>query len=395
LALVSSLFVAPVGAQSKPKFTGDPITVAYIGDFESLGTSFHEVPGAVKARAKAINAAGGLKDASGDTHKVNATTCNSAVDPNKTQECARDAINDGAVAIVGMNAVQSGDVLPLFEAEGIPSISNALFGPADGASTASFPTSSGVPGMFAALPQLLAEQGAKKISYIVSDLGATTGAVLLFVDQGLALSGAEMGESVTVPIDATDLAPYIASATADGVDGLVTYLVGDAQVTLLQQLEAQGYEGLVSTQGGLLTQAMIDSAGDSAEGLLLAGLYTPYTNTKAPGIKQFRKEMKAYDPDLDMNDAALNAWMGMYVFEKVAETLPTIDRASLSAAMNAVEGLDTEGISPPFQTTVQSNVPLLARMFNPTVTFSSIKNGKVKALEPGFFDPFVGEKVVE
>jgi branched-chain amino acid transport system substrate-binding protein len=393
LAMVAAL-TTPASAQPKNKFTGDPVRVAYIGDFDSLGTSFFEVPGAVKARVKAINSSGGLKDASGETHKVVATTCNSAVDPNKTQSCAQDAIDAGAVAIVGMNAVQSGQVLPLFEQEGIPSIGTAIFGPADASNPVSFPIGSGVAGMFQALPQLLAEQGAKRISYIIPDLGAVTSAVLLFIDQGLALSGAEKGETVLVPPDATDLAPYIATGTAGGVDGIVGYLIGDAQVTLLQQLGAQGYDGLVATQGGLLTQQMLDSAGDAANGLLVAGLYTPYTSTKVPGIKQFRKEMKAYDPDLDPNDAALNAWMSMYVFEQVAETLPTIDRASLLAAMGAIDGLDTRGVTPPLTTTELSDVPLLTRMFNPTVTFSSVRKGKVKALEPGFFDPFLGEKVV-
>ena len=56
--------------------------------------------------------------------------------------------------------------------------------------------------------------------------------------------------------------------------------------------------------------------------------------------------MKAYDPDLDLNDAALNAWTSMYVFEQVAETLPTIDTPSLQAAMGALEGLSNTGPVP-------------------------------------------------
>jgi hypothetical protein len=249
--------------------------------------------------------------------------------------------------------------------------------------------------MFQALPQLLAQEGATKISYLVSDFGATSSAVLLFVDQGLGLTDAAKGETVLVPPDATDLAPYIATATADGVDGLVTYLIGDGQVSLIQQLKSQGFDGLVSTQGGLLTQEMLDAAGSAANGMLVAGLYTPYTSTKVPGVKQFRQEMKSYDADLDPNDAALNAWTSMLVFEKVAQTLPTIDRASLQTAMGALDGLETGGVSPALTTTELSSVPLLSRLFNPTVTFSSIKKGKVVALEPGFFDPFLGEKVVE
>ena len=52
--------------QQKPKFTGDPVKVVYIGEIEvaALGAKQPQWPAAVRARAKAINAEGGIEDAS-------------------------------------------------------------------------------------------------------------------------------------------------------------------------------------------------------------------------------------------------------------------------------------------------------------------------------------------
>src|SRR5436189_79894 len=86
------------GAAKAP--TGDPVTIMTIGEFEvaQAGSANPEVSGGVKARADAINKAGGLKDASGATHKLKVEVCNTNNDPNKATQCARDAVDKGVAA---------------------------------------------------------------------------------------------------------------------------------------------------------------------------------------------------------------------------------------------------------------------------------------------------------
>ena len=50
-------------------------------------------------------------------------------------------------------------------------------------------------------------------------------------------------------------------------------------------------------------------------------------------------------------------------------------------------------LTPPLTTTTESTIPLLARMFNPTVVFSQVKDGKIVQTDKKFFDPFEGEFV--
>lgn len=153
------------------------------------------------------------------------------------------------------------------------------------------------------------------------------------------------------------------------------------------------YEGLQATQAGIVTADVIEQAGDAANGLLLVGATTPFTNTKVPGVKMFRKDMKAYDSSLPLNDSAMVSWASMWVLERIAADLPTIDAASVLDAMGKVSDLDMGGITPPLTTTKGTGIALLERMYNPTVVFSSVKNGKIKQLKPDFFDPFVGDFV--
>ncbi len=116
---------ARAGAPARPKakFTGPPLTVMTIGEFQvaSVGSANPELAGAVKARAKAINANGGIKDASGATHQVKVIACNTNLDPNRATQCAQDAADRGVVAVVGDNSVNGGEILPVLENAGIAS----------------------------------------------------------------------------------------------------------------------------------------------------------------------------------------------------------------------------------------------------------------------------------
>ncbi len=101
---------------------GDPVTIYTIGEYEVTvaGSSNPEVSGAVEARAKAINKAGGLKDATGVTHKLKVVVCNTNNDPNLAEQCARDAVDDDAAAVVGMFSTFGPQMYPILEAAQIP-----------------------------------------------------------------------------------------------------------------------------------------------------------------------------------------------------------------------------------------------------------------------------------
>src|SRR5689334_19655693 len=154
--LVSLVSVAalPAGAAHAAK-KGDPVTIMTIGEFEVAVAGSHnpEVSGAVEARAKAINKAGGLKDATGTAHKLKVEVCNTNNDPNTAAQCARDAVDKHAAAVVGGFSTLSSSIYPVLEAANIPSIGQTPSEPTPFVSPVSFTTQSGIPGIFFDMPR--------------------------------------------------------------------------------------------------------------------------------------------------------------------------------------------------------------------------------------------------
>jgi hypothetical protein len=132
---------------------------------------------------------------------------------------------------------------------------------------------------------------------------------------------------------------------------------------------------------------LLGSRGDSANGLLVIGSFTP-VDSKAKGARMFRRDMHAYDGRLALTDLSLNSWAATWTFERVARSLETVDAPSVFQAMSTLRDFDMGGISPPLTTTQESTVELMPRMFNRTVTYNVVRNGRVVALEKGFKDPF-------
>jgi ABC-type branched-subunit amino acid transport system substrate-binding protein len=366
------------------KFTGDPIKIATMGEFDvpSAGTSNPEWPGAVQARAKAINKAGGLKDASGKTHELQVIVCNSALDPNKATQCANDAVAQKVVAVIGINSSEAPQMMPILNQANIPVIAPVVVDPSETTLKNSFPITAGVPGAFVAMPQILAKAGATKVSLIYPDIpGAST--AKLFVSAGIKKAGVQDGGSVPVAADATDLTPSIAAATKEGTNGIAAFLLGDAQGTLLQQIKQQGVTAKLATASAFLTPSLLSTLGSTANGVLVVGSTVPIT-TKTKGGKMFQKDMNAFNKKLAQTDLAAQNWLGAWVFERVANTLPDITPTAVLDAMGKIQGMDMGGLTPPLTTTTPFNSPdnpaynaLLSRLYNSTVVFEQVKNGKV------------------
>jgi ABC-type branched-subunit amino acid transport system substrate-binding protein len=398
VGLVAALVPTSAGADTATgkKPTGEPIKLMVAGDWTFPdGSKDETAPAGAEARAEAINKAGGLQG-----RPVEAIVCDSANDPNKAEACARQAIDEGVVAFVGlaMNQTEEPRVFPLLRDAGIPVIAAVGQGGSSLTSDLSFVVGNGTPGLFQGMGQVLTETtGAKKLAFVVSDLGAAAeGFFRLFLDPGLKLAGAELvGDPVRVPVDATDMAPYVASATQDDPDGVLTFITGESGANFVAELRRSGYDGPVAVAPGLVTEELLGELGDAAKGLYGFSAFDAVTN-KAPGYRQYRKDMKAIGEPVELAERSINAWLGVRVFEQVAEGLATIDAASVLAAMGQVVDLDMGGITPPLTTTapaVADGSPLLARIFNGTGVFVVAKGGKWKRspTTKTFFNVFTGE----
>ncbi|MGH9050257.1 MAG: ABC transporter substrate-binding protein, partial [Acidimicrobiia bacterium] len=170
-ALAISAVVSGVVAVGAPGTAGargggeQTIVIAALGPFfdATTGTESTEWPAAVEARVEALNRSGDLGD-----YTVEVFECDTGLDPNDTEQCARDAVEAGAVASVGFNGTTGANLLPILEGAGIPAVGTVPVSPVETSSPVSFPLTSGVPGAFEALPIAIGDEGATNQALVIT-----------------------------------------------------------------------------------------------------------------------------------------------------------------------------------------------------------------------------------
>jgi ABC-type branched-subunit amino acid transport system substrate-binding protein len=390
-AVLATSAVASVASAESTRGGGGKaatILLGVVGPFTdpSTGTETPEWPAAAKARIKAINKAGGIGG-----QKVKAFVCDTSLDPNKTEQCARDAAEAGVVANVAFAGTTAANLMPILEENGIASIGTIPVDPAGTTSPVSFPLTAGVPGAFEGLPILLGKEGATEQALVMTDLGAASAAAELFVKDSVERQGYSLGESIRFPPDQTDFAPIAATAAGDDPQGINMFIIGEAAAKFVQELRQSGYEGPISSGSPFLTEQVLNALGDNANGIRVVSLLSWQRGKNA---KLFNRDMKKYAKGMALTDTSANYWFSTWVFEQVANRVMeeggTIDAASILAEMGTLEDFDTGGMTPPITTTespaIDSPFPL-ERFYNPTMVPFVIKNQKLKQTGPPF-NPF-------
>jgi ABC-type branched-subunit amino acid transport system substrate-binding protein len=397
LALLGTALVASPASAGEGMGGGDPIVVMTIADAtQPNGNTTPEFFAAVRARAEAINED---EDGGINGREVKVLSCDTKTNPNDASNCFREAVDAKASAIIGSLVNFDTELYGLMEEAQIPVI-GAIPAALDGwQSPVSFPITSGSIGYFYAQPALLNAFGADKMSLLMLDIGPAVSFLESLMKGAASTQGVEYTKFVPIPADATDLSTYVASATDDGENGVVSWIPGEGYNALLRQIQSSGYQGENSTVVSATSPKILGEVGDASNGLLaISGFSAP--SAKNPAMKQFRKDMKAFDPDVDLNEVAQQYWASMWIFERVAEGLDTVDGASMIAALNETSDLDMGGMMPNLDftqpyTDLPQGIPPLARLFNPDVSWLKLKGSKLVPAEKSslFYNAFSGEAV--
>jgi branched-chain amino acid transport system substrate-binding protein len=359
---------------------GDPIRVMTIGNWTQpqLGTSNPEFPAGAQAAAAATNAEGGIGG-----RPIEVIACSDELSVDTARQCARDAVDQGVVAIVGLQTTNEVTILPILETAGIPAIGVYPFTPVALTSPVSFPDVSGFVGQTLGMGLQLAEAGAAKVSSVVpGGLGGIATEVGDAVAAGATSGGAQFTGLIQIPAKSADLGPAVASATEGGAS--VAGFASD-EASFINTVRSLAPDSMISTFPFNLTDSVIESAGGAAEGVLAVdGLVPPTADTE--GTRRYLEDLAAYDESLPASTTGLHEWLAMWTFVRVVADLDTIDAASVMSAMEGVENLDMGGITPPY--TTRSSSSAYPRMFNTTVVYQTVADGELVLQNPDA-DPFV------
>lgn len=320
------------------KLSGKPIHVGLIANT----TSFAELKQGAQIGIDAVNASGGV-----DGRPLKLVACDNQLNANAAAACARKMVDDpDLIATVASVSSFGGDTNPIFEKASVAGVGVAPIGAGDLASPVVFPITPGGQIIVAGAVLLADQLKAKKPGLVVVDTPTATALPKLIDTAIFGPRGLKLAATATVPVSSADLAPQ-AAALAD-TDGVVVAVTSQLQSRYLHTARQQGYEEPIVISG---TEASPDSVKKDLDGANENLYIMSAFDRTSPGFEQLEKDIKTYDSSATTDDTVAAGYLSVKVFAKVAGGLATIDRASVLAAMNALKGFSTDGMTLPLDYT--------------------------------------------
>lgn len=370
---------AEEAAPSEP--SGEPIKVMTVTTLNAAGPTYENIANTAEAYADYINARGGI-----DGRPLEVTVCDEQFDPAVATTCARQAVDEGMVSIVGSFTFFAESIVPVIAESSI-----TWFGaccpitPSELTSPYSF--NIGNQPMYAVGSVKRAiDDGCTSINAVIID-----GAQIFIppMENAIAALGQSFGEMIILPPTAQDYSAEVAQATSDAdcvisvisETPFITWNTAWAQSgTTAQQYGPQGNLNAVSAAGAV----------EATDGNIIVGMYPDISTEPWGEYRAALAEAGVADDGNDYNSlGGMGTWAAYVGFTKIAETVDgEITAESFYAAADNTSALDLDGMVPVLDFTQEWTDGLegYSRLFNRSVVYSQLDNGAVVPLTTDFED---------
>lgn len=363
--------------------SGDPIKAMTVASINTEGPPFPMIHETAEIYAKWVNDNGGIKG-----RPLEVITCDDRGVAPGAEDCARKAVQEKVTAVVGSYTFMADSIVPILEQSNIAWFGTCCAGtPQELTSKASFPVGSSL--MYAAgFAKKAVDDGCQKINGVVID-GAQP--YIPIMEGALESQGAKFNKKPTIlPPTSQDYSPQVAEAISGGAD-CVLMVVSEGPYTAWMGAWAQADTNvrMYGPQGNL-DSVSIKGNEEAAEGSIIAG---SYPDLATEPWKDYRAALEKYEAndEYEYNSlGGMGTWAGYTAFRKVIEdeiSGDTVDGKAFMDAASKTTNLDTGGMVPPLDFTKEwSDNPDYKRLFNRSVVFSQVKDGKVQPLTTEFED---------
>ncbi|WP_406383087.1 ABC transporter substrate-binding protein [Streptomyces sp. NBC_01618] len=345
-----------------------------------------------RAYARWVNNNGGL-----DGHRLRVVTCDESDTSTGAGNCARLAVKEKAVAVVGSYSRYGSSFMAPLETAGIPYIGGYGASEEEFSSYTSYPVNGGQAALLAGNARQLA-RSCERVSMVRPDtLGGDGQAWLLRT--GLTDAGRpepvdiRAAESATSYDDAAGQA--LKAAGADG--GCVTAVLGDHTGTFFdsfRRLEPSYGNVRISSVLGSVGQPLIDSTGgrnSPFEGAYVTGWYPDSGDARWNRMREVIRKHAFGDNRIDPADTGVQTtWIAYTALTELVKAIdaPRITAQKLVSALNNGTPVDTGGLTPKLRWSFKDMLGSSAypRVVNTEVTFQAVRNGRLVADKKGFVD---------
>jgi ABC-type branched-subunit amino acid transport system substrate-binding protein len=329
---------------------------------------------------KWINANGGIGG-----RPLEVLICDEKGDPAAASDCARQAIQEEVVAVIGSFGYTGDATIPLLDEADI-----AYFGTcctnssADMGYANSLPIGNG-PTYGAALAQRAVDDGRTKVTAVLVD---GTQIYEEPIANAMISNGLELQRTVIIPATAQDLSPQVAEATSGDTDAIIIVAGEDSIRAFMTSFVQTGSDARIYGPQGNLTAAVASEFPEALEGAVTGNTYS---DISAPVWDDFRAALKEYAaPDIEYNGLdGLGTWAAYTAFTSIVEGMTDeINSANFLKAAQATSDVNTDGMAAAidFRNEWTDGLPGYERQFNRSATFSEVSGGKLIAVNGPFAD---------
>jgi len=376
----SSGTAAPTGSAAAP--TGDPLKVMTVTTLNAAGPTYQNIANTAKAYEKYINARGGIAG-----RPLAVTVCDEQFDPAVATTCARQAVEDKDVSIVGSFTFFAESIVPVIAESKITWFGECCpITPSELTSPDSFPVGNQPMYAVGAVKKAV-EDGCKKINAVIID-----GAQVFIppMENAIKALGMSFGTEVILPPTSQDYSAEVAQATSGGADCIVA-VISETPFTTWNTAWAQS--GTTARQygpQGNLNAVSAKGAEEATDGDIIAGMYPDISTAPWDEYRKALDEAGLDQTKLDYNSlGGMGTWAAFVAFTQIAETIDgDITAESFFDAASKTTKLDLNGMVPVLDFTKEWTDGLdgYNRLFNRSVVFSKLEQGKVVPLTTEFED---------
>ncbi|MEU6165271.1 ABC transporter substrate-binding protein [Streptomyces tanashiensis] len=381
----------------------EPVTVMTWAPDQTRATNMPGMPAMAQTYARWVNSQGGI-----DGHELRVLTCNEQNTTAGAAACARRAVRENAVAVVGSYSQNGRAFMAPLEAAGIPYIGGYGIAEDEFTSPLSYPVNGGVASLVAGHGMQLAGS-CDRVSLVRPD--TTAGDKLPeLLNSGLRKASHRTAVDIPALEDAAEYTQQAGRARSRAGDekGCVTAVLGERTQTffdsfrrLPEQREREKRDAVrISSVLGSVDQPVIDRTGgphSPFEGAFVTGWYPEAGDRSWAPMRKVIQQHAFADNRVDPADAGVQTtWIAYTVLKDVVEALDqdTITAGQISHALDRGERIDTGGLTPSLRWKYEDllGAPGFTRIVNHEVTFQVVRQGRLVAQKPGFVD--VGETVL-
>ena len=334
VAIVAAL-AAAVSATAGSGAASDPLKLMVIAPVQTPIQNYPDAFAGAQAAADAINKKGGIKG-----RRIQILTCNTQSNANVAVACARQAVAENVVAVVGHISTLSTLEIPILAQAGIPDVGFQTSGNAiDWTNKFVFPFVGGSTAAYISIPFAMKKLGKQRFVITYQDVPSAASNAKL-AKNAARVAGLNVAASFVLPGATTDFSPYVQKLREANADSVMMINSPGVSGGLIRAATAFGVRPLWSHNTGSIGEPEAAQIGAPSEGMLLGGIYPSFRDTNLPGIKRFIAEMtasgKASD-EINLKPLGINAWLSVYAVAEAAKWIKgnNVTAATLTSAMRA------------------------------------------------------------